>query len=79
MDYDANFPIANFLIAGRGLAAFPVIREGLLGKGAGPIDYTRYVRRFGNSMECGYQQCRELNYREHFHCQGMQKFVRFMN
>ncbi|XP_035712778.1 uncharacterized protein LOC110856166 isoform X3 [Folsomia candida] len=64
----------------RGLAAFPVIREGLLGKGAGPIDYTRYVRRFGNSMECGYQQCRELNYREHFHCQecsdGTRVFVK---
>jgi hypothetical protein len=74
--------LINFLVfsLGRGLAAFPVIREGLLGKGAGPIDYTRYVRRFGNSMECGYQQCRELNYREHFHCQecsdGTRVFVK---
>ncbi|ODN04588.1 Transcription factor castor [Orchesella cincta] len=53
---------------GRGLTAFPVIREGLLGKGTGPVDYTRYVRRYGNSAECGFHHCRELNYREHFHC-----------
>ncbi|CAG7823067.1 unnamed protein product [Allacma fusca] len=64
----------------RGLTSFPVIREGLLGKGSGPVDYTRYVRRYANSSECGYQQCRELNYREHFHCldcgEGTRVFVK---
>ncbi|CAG0889489.1 unnamed protein product [Darwinula stevensoni] len=33
-----------------------------------PIDYTRYVRRFSNATECGSSYCRDLNYREHFHC-----------
>lgn len=74
MEFSAKTP------AGRGLSSFPVIREGLLGKGSGPIDYTRYVRRYTNAAECGYQQCRELNYREHFHCldcaEGTRIFVK---
>ncbi|XP_024217955.2 zinc finger protein castor homolog 1 [Halyomorpha halys] len=32
------------------------------------MDYSRYVRRFASSLECGNQYCKELNYREHFHC-----------
>ncbi|XP_014244600.1 zinc finger protein castor homolog 1-like isoform X2 [Cimex lectularius] len=43
----------------------PIIREG---KTVTPIDYSRYVRRFASSLECGNQYCKELNYREHFHC-----------
>ncbi|KAI1301624.1 Transcription factor castor [Halotydeus destructor] len=35
---------------------------------AGPVDYTRYVKRFANAAECGSSPCKELNYREHFHC-----------
>ncbi|XP_073977616.1 zinc finger protein castor homolog 1-like isoform X3 [Rhodnius prolixus] len=37
-------------------------------KNVTPMDYSRYVRRFANSVECGNQYCKELNYREHFHC-----------
>ncbi|RZF38189.1 hypothetical protein LSTR_LSTR005550 [Laodelphax striatellus] len=33
-----------------------------------PIDYSRYVKRFGSALECGSSYCKELNYREHFHC-----------
>jgi hypothetical protein len=39
-----------------------------LAKGSGPVDYTRYVKRFVNAADCGYSYCKELNYREHFHC-----------
>ncbi|KAL4131730.1 hypothetical protein QTP88_009003 [Uroleucon formosanum] len=31
-------------------------------------DYSRYVRRFSSCQECGSARCRDLNYREHFHC-----------
>ncbi|XP_075232926.1 uncharacterized protein LOC142331110 isoform X3 [Lycorma delicatula] len=33
-----------------------------------PIDYSRYVKRFGSALECGSKYCKEVNYREHFHC-----------
>ncbi|KAI2796502.1 Zinc finger protein castor 1 [Blomia tropicalis] len=36
-----------------------------------PIDYTHYVKRYGNSTECGNSLCKELNYREHFHCNAL--------
>ncbi|KAG8222076.1 hypothetical protein J437_LFUL000520, partial [Ladona fulva] len=35
---------------------------------APPIDYSRYVKRFSSAAECGSFYCRDLNYREHFHC-----------
>lgn len=28
-----------------------------------PIDYSRYVRRFGSAVECGTSYCKDLNYR----------------
>lgn len=31
-------------------------------------DYTRYFRRFSSSLECGSYYCKDMNYREHFHC-----------
>ncbi|XP_071043666.1 zinc finger protein castor homolog 1 isoform X3 [Parasteatoda tepidariorum] len=34
----------------------------------GPVDYTRYVKRFSSATECGNSYCKDLNYREHFHC-----------
>lgn len=34
----------------------------------GPIDYSRYVKRFSSATECGSTYCKDLNYREHFHC-----------
>ncbi|XP_076320474.1 zinc finger protein castor homolog 1-like isoform X2 [Tachypleus tridentatus] len=34
----------------------------------GPMDYTRYVKRFANASECGINYCKDLHYREHFHC-----------
>jgi hypothetical protein len=33
------------------------------GKVVTPLDYSRYVRRFTSSLECGSQYCKELNYR----------------
>ncbi|GAB6019842.1 hypothetical protein CHUAL_001383 [Chamberlinius hualienensis] len=41
-----------------------------------PLDYSRYVKRyvkmrllrFSSSAECGNNSCKDLNYREHFHC-----------
>lgn len=27
------------------------------------IDYSRYVKRFGSSLECGSSYCKDLNYR----------------
>ncbi|KAE8750785.1 hypothetical protein FOCC_FOCC002495 [Frankliniella occidentalis] len=38
------------------------------GKAAAPIDYSRYVKRFSSALECGRAFCKDLNYREHFHC-----------
>lgn len=32
------------------------------------IDYSRYVRRYASSQECGSTYCKELGCREHFHC-----------
>ncbi|XP_076365367.1 zinc finger protein castor homolog 1-like isoform X3 [Tachypleus tridentatus] len=34
----------------------------------GSTDYTRYVKRFANATECGSDYCKDVNYREHFHC-----------
>ncbi|KAG8201127.1 hypothetical protein JTE90_028795 [Oedothorax gibbosus] len=34
----------------------------------GPVDYSRYVKRFSSATECGSSYCKDLNYREHFHC-----------
>ncbi|GLG97314.1 Transcription factor castor [Gryllus bimaculatus] len=38
------------------------------GKSPIPIDYSRYVKRFSSALECGSTYCKDLNYREHFHC-----------
>ncbi|KZS09994.1 Transcription factor castor-like protein [Daphnia magna] len=38
------------------------------GKSSAPIDYSRYVKRFASASECGSPFCKNLNYREHFHC-----------
>ena len=44
-------------------------RGGLLpGSTKAPTDYTRYFRRFSSSLECGSYYCKDMNYREHFHC-----------
>ncbi|KAL1501481.1 hypothetical protein ABEB36_006795 [Hypothenemus hampei] len=32
------------------------------------MDYSKYVKRFSSSIECGSSYCKDLNYREHFHC-----------
>ncbi|PSN36019.1 hypothetical protein C0J52_12145 [Blattella germanica] len=45
------------------------VRDGSnTGKPTVPIDYSRYVKRFGSALECGSTYCKDLNYREHFHC-----------
>ncbi|KAJ8320738.1 hypothetical protein KUTeg_002325 [Tegillarca granosa] len=31
-------------------------------------DYSTYLKRFNNGQECGVKYCKELSYREHFHC-----------
>ena len=44
-------------------------RGGLLpGSTKAATDYTRYFRRFSSSLECGSYYCKDMNYREHFHC-----------
>lgn len=44
-------------------------RAGVLsGSTKAPTDYTRYFRRFSSSLECGSYYCKDMNYREHFHC-----------
>lgn len=32
------------------------------------VDYSKYVKKFSSSIECGSLYCKDLNYREHFHC-----------
>ncbi|XP_077289087.1 zinc finger protein castor homolog 1-like isoform X2 [Arctopsyche grandis] len=32
------------------------------------LDYSRYVKRYGSALECGSSYCKDLGYREHFHC-----------
>jgi len=32
-------------------------------KAAVPIDYSRYVKRYGSALECGRSYCKDLNYR----------------
>ncbi|KAF5280739.1 hypothetical protein FQA39_LY18022 [Lamprigera yunnana] len=32
------------------------------------IDYSKYVKKFSSSLECGNGYCKDLSYREHFHC-----------
>ncbi|KAH9412465.1 Zinc finger protein castor 1 [Dermatophagoides pteronyssinus] len=36
-----------------------------------PIDYTHYVKRYANANECCNKLCKELSYREHFHCNAL--------
>jgi len=44
-------------------------RAGLLPGGPKlATDYTRYFKRFSSSLECGGLYCKDMNYREHFHC-----------
>lgn len=49
-------PVAENLAGGKTTVPQPV------------IDYSRYVRRFSSSQECGSPYCKELGCREHFHC-----------
>ena len=47
-------------------------RAGILpGSKTNSQDYTRYFKRFGTPMECGSYYCKDMNYREHFHCTVM--------
>ncbi|XP_060532944.1 uncharacterized protein LOC132705965 isoform X2 [Cylas formicarius] len=32
------------------------------------MDYSKYVKKFTSSVDCGSAYCKDLNYREHFHC-----------
>ncbi|XP_050302924.1 zinc finger protein castor homolog 1-like isoform X2 [Anthonomus grandis grandis] len=32
------------------------------------VDYSKYVKKFSSSVDCGSTYCKDLNYREHFHC-----------
>ncbi|XP_022667768.1 zinc finger protein castor homolog 1-like isoform X3 [Varroa destructor] len=32
------------------------------------LDYSRYIRRYPSSKHCGNNYCKDLNYREHYHC-----------
>lgn len=35
----------------------------LISKAQSQMDYSKYVRKFGSSMECGSSYCKDLNYR----------------
>jgi len=55
-------PIPSHLLAAQRV-------HGLMpGKPIVTTDYTRYFKRFGSSLECGFAACKDMNYREHFHC-----------
>ncbi|XP_069703969.1 zinc finger protein castor homolog 1-like isoform X2 [Periplaneta americana] len=57
------------LLSGHRMSPMSPGRDGNNGaKAAVPIDYSRYVKRFGSALECGSTYCKDLNYREHFHC-----------
>ena len=38
------------------------------GKPIVTTDYSRYFERFGSSLECRSAACKDMNYREHWHC-----------
>ncbi|XP_040574918.1 uncharacterized protein [Lepeophtheirus salmonis] len=40
----------------------------LPGSKTSSADYTRYFKRFSSASDCGSSSCKDLNYREHFHC-----------
>ncbi|CAH0549609.1 unnamed protein product [Brassicogethes aeneus] len=40
----------------------------LIQKSTTQLDYSKYVKKFSSSLECGSSYCKDLNYREHFHC-----------
>ncbi|XP_072386834.1 zinc finger protein castor homolog 1-like isoform X1 [Diabrotica undecimpunctata] len=40
----------------------------LVHKTSSQLDYSKYVKKFSSSLECGSTYCKDLNYREHFHC-----------
>jgi hypothetical protein len=43
-------------------------RVGMMPGKTSSTDFTRYFKRFGSSLECGSYYCKDMNYREHFHC-----------
>ena len=59
-----GLPPPHILAAQRAAA---MTSGGLMPK-ANATDYTRYFKRFGSSLECGSFYCKDMNYREHFHC-----------
>lgn len=40
----------------------------LMNKSTTQLDYSKYVKKFSSAHECGSSYCKDLNYREHFHC-----------
>ncbi|KAJ8921199.1 hypothetical protein NQ315_013671 [Exocentrus adspersus] len=40
----------------------------LINKSTNQLDYSKYVKKFSSSLECASSHCKDLNYREHFHC-----------
>ena len=55
------------ILAAQRAASLAAASGGLMPK-ANATDYTRYFKRFGSSLECGSFYCKDMNYREHFHC-----------
>ena len=55
------------ILAAQRAASLAAASGGLMPK-ASTTDYTRYFKRFGSSLECGSFYCKDMNYREHFHC-----------
>ncbi len=68
----ANIFNAFYLLDGRKTSGSSSSRHGTGSTGSGsgstskssaPIDYSRYVKRFGSAAECGSPYCKDLNYR----------------
>lgn len=36
-------------------------------------DYTEYYKGYSSNAECGTKSCRDLNYKEHYHCLDCQQ------
>ncbi|CAH1155485.1 unnamed protein product [Phaedon cochleariae] len=40
----------------------------MMNKTTTQVDYSKYVKKYSSSLECGNTYCKDLSYREHFHC-----------
>jgi hypothetical protein len=56
--------VAGGLLPSHRVSPMSPVRDGSSNaKAAVPMDYSRYVKRFGSALECGSTYCKDLNYR----------------